>query len=135
MDTECYCTTLRAATRRLTARYDAALEPVGVNVAQWGLLRKLARPPGEPISIQELADRTELERSTAARNVRVLEKHGLVRLGGSAGDRRLALIELTEQGLAVLHLGEPLWHQAQREVQTLLGGDQAIELRSLLHAV
>lgn len=135
MQTECHCSTLRAAARRLTARYDAALEPVGVNVAQWGLLHKLARPPREPISIQELADRAELERSTAARNVRVLERLGLVRLGGSAGDRRLSLIELTGQGLSVLQRGEPLWQQAQREVQALLGGDRASELRSLLHAV
>lgn len=135
METECYCTTLRAATRRLTARYDAALEPVGINVAQWGLLRKLAKEPRQPISIQELADRAELERSTAARNVRVLERLGLVQLSQSAADRRASVIELSEQGVSVLQRGLPLWRQAQREVEQLLGGDEAAGLRSLLHAV
>src|ERR1700754_2465481 len=80
MTTDCYCTSLRAATRRLSALYDEALEPVGVNVAQWGLLRKLGAADSQPLSIGELAEASELERSTVARNVRVLEKLGLVRL-------------------------------------------------------
>ncbi len=133
--TECYCTSMRAATRRITALYDAALEPVGVTVAQWSLLRNLARTAGRPISIQQLADRAELERSTAARNVRVLEKLGLVEIGQSTQDRRASTIGLTERGHAVLQGGESLWTEAQRGVEELLGRREAADLRTLLHAV
>jgi DNA-binding MarR family transcriptional regulator len=129
VETECYCTSLRAATRRMTSIYDAALAPVGVNVAQWGLLRKLDRVP---ISIQELADRAELERSTVARNVRVLEKAGLVQLGESPADRRAATIVLTDAGLSVLRRGKPHWRRAQQQVEQRLGRADAIDFRALL---
>jgi DNA-binding MarR family transcriptional regulator len=130
--TDCYCTSLRAATRKITAVYDAALAPVGVNVAQWGLLRKLGEVSQVPLSIQNLAEVAELERSTVARNIRVLEREGLVALGESVKDRRAATIVLTDQGLAVLDTGEPLWHSAQRQVEQLLGARPASELRALL---
>jgi DNA-binding MarR family transcriptional regulator len=135
VETECYCASIRAATRRITALYDAELEPVGVNLAQWSLLRKVAKPPQQPISIQELADRAELERSTAARNVRVLEKLGLVQIRESPDDRRASMIELTAQGLSVLQRGEPLWQHAQGRVENRLGRREAAELRSLLHSL
>ena len=132
MKTDCYCTSLRAATRKVTALYDAALEPAGVNVAQWGLLRKLDTTPPDPVSIQTLAERAELERSTVARNVRVLEKLGLVRLGESRQDRRSATIALTAGGRATLENGAPLWEAAQSQVEEMLGGTVAHELRSVL---
>ena len=130
--TDCYCTSLRAATRKITALYDAALAPVGVNAAQWGLLGKLAEGSQVPMSIQNLAEVAELERSTVARNIRVLEREGLVAMGASVEDRRAATIVLTDQGLAVLRAGEPLWQSAQRQVEQLLGRRPASDLRALL---
>ncbi len=130
MKTDCYCTSLRAATRKITALYDAALLPAGVNVAQWGLLRRL--DVDSSISIQELADRAELERSTVARNIRVLEKDGFVQLGGSSGDRRAATIALTDKGMTALQGGDPLWQQAQTQIEEQLGKAEARDFRSLL---
>ena len=43
MATQCYCIILRKAARRLTARYDAALAPLGLNLAQFSLLRNVER--------------------------------------------------------------------------------------------
>ena len=43
MASVCYCSSLRAAARKTTALYDAALAPVGINVAQFGLLRRIER--------------------------------------------------------------------------------------------
>lgn len=135
METDCYCTSIRAAARRISALYDAALEPAGVNVAQWGLLRKLDASPGASSSIGDLAERTELERSTVSRNVRVLERHGLVELTDSTDDRRAAAIILTGKGLAALQQGAPLWQHAQEQVEALLGTESAGQLRSLLLCV
>ena len=66
----CYCAALRKATRRLTAAYDAALAPVGVNLAQFSLLRTVSRHG--PLSLTDLARRMELDRSTVGRNVKVV---------------------------------------------------------------
>ena len=40
---ECYCVALRKAARKVTSLYDAALEPTGVNLAQFSLLRTIER--------------------------------------------------------------------------------------------
>ena len=135
METDCYCPSIRRAPRQLPALYDAALHPVGINDAQFGLLRRLGRSSPSPLSIQELAERSELERSTVARNVRVLEKHGFVELGGSSEDRRAATIFLSDEGLAALEQADPLWQSAQRQVEKMLGRGSASKLRSLLLSV
>lgn len=135
METACYCTSIRRASRKITELYDAALEPVGINVAQFGLLRRLGRSNAAPLSIQELAERSELERSTVARNVRVLEKHGFVELGWSDEDRRASTILLSDKGLDALEQGEPLWQNAQHQVEEMLGRQTASRLRSVLLSV
>src|SRR5574337_549456 len=94
MKSPCYCSTLRAAARKATALYDEALAPAGVNVAQYGLLRRVERRG--TVSLTELGRLSELDRSTVGRNARVLERLGLARLagaraadvGGGAGARR-----------------------------------------------
>lgn len=133
METDCYCTSMRAATRRITALYDAALEAAGVNVAQYGLLRRLSAVG--PVSIQRLAAATELERSTVARNVRVLEKAGFVSLATSAVDRRATVVHLSERGAEVLTAAKPLWAGAQLRVEERLGGEVAVTLRAIVQTL
>ncbi|MBW1637526.1 MarR family transcriptional regulator [Microbacterium resistens] len=131
MKTDCYCTSLRVAARRASAIYDRALEPVGINVAQWGLLRRLPFPGSEPITIQDLAERAELERSTVARNLRVLVKLGLVEMTASPADRRATALVLTEKAVAVTAEALPLWESAQAEIEQMLTADSAAQLRQL----
>jgi DNA-binding MarR family transcriptional regulator len=117
----------------VTSIYDEALAPAGVNAAQFALLRRLGE--SSPLSISQLADRTELERSTVARNVRVLEKRRLVELGGLPGDRRTTAIRLSDRGRRALRDGGPLWETAQRRFEELLGAGRASELRKTLHSL
>jgi len=119
------------AARRASAIYDRALEAVGINVAQWGLLRRLPLPGAEPITIQDLAERAELERSTVARNLRVLVKLGLVSMTTSPADRRATALVLTEKAVAVTSEALPLWESAQAEIEQLLTVDAAAQLRHL----
>lgn len=121
--------------RRMTAIYDRALEPAGINVAQWALLRRIPSSGDEPITIQDLAERAELERSTVARNLRVLEKSGLVEMGTSSADRRATDIVLTEKAERVAAHAMPLWRNAQAEVERMLTVEGAGELRSLALSV
>ncbi|HET6763637.1 MAG TPA: MarR family transcriptional regulator [Longimicrobiaceae bacterium] len=133
MNSLCYCTSLRAAARRVTAIYDDALAPVEVNVAQFALLRRLAS--AGPLSVKDLAAALELERSTVTRNVRVLAKLRLLELGGSEEDRRMAVIRLTDEGRRTLLRGEPLWESAQRRIESVLGSEDAAGLRATLQAL
>lgn len=132
MSSECYCATLRAASRKVTALYDAALEPVGVNLAQFSLLRNIAR--AAPVSLTELGRRTSLDRSTIGRNVRLLQRMGLVRIEPGL-DQREATVDLDGRGREALERAAPLWDEAQRGIEARLGPDSAEGLRSLLQAL
>lgn len=133
MKSDCYSTSIRSATRKITAMYDEALQPAGVNIAQLALLRRLS--DSTALSVEELARAAELERSTVTRNVRVLEKQGLVEIGESEKDRRAATILLTPGGVETLRRSEPLWNEAQRRFEEQIGAENAKALRSLLQAV
>ncbi|HEV7309010.1 MarR family winged helix-turn-helix transcriptional regulator [Ensifer sp.] len=128
----CYCALLRKATRRATSVYDDALQPVGLNLAQFSLLRHISRD--EPISMTELGRKIELERSTVSRNVKVLEGMGLAATG-SGKDQREAIVELTESGRQILIDGAPLWQAAQDKIEARLGPDAAAQLEDLLLAL
>lgn len=125
----CYCTVLKAASRRLAAMYDEALEPVGVNIAQFSLLRRIRR--AGTVTLTELGRLAELDRSTIGRNVRVLERMGLVALGRGE-DHREAVVSLTAQGHKALDEGEPLWDRVQDAIHARLGPTGAMELVTAL---
>ncbi|MDB5376759.1 MAG: MarR family transcriptional regulator [Rubritepida sp.] len=125
----CYCTVLKAASRRLAALYDEALEPVGVNIAQFSLLRRIRR--AEPVTLTELGRIAELDRSTIGRNTRVLERMGLVALGRGA-DHREAVVTLTAAGHKALDEGEPLWDGVQDAIEARLGNTGVMELCTAL---
>jgi DNA-binding MarR family transcriptional regulator len=128
MKTICYCAAVRTAARKTTALYDAALKPVGVNLAQFSLMRRIDR--AGPVSLTELGRMAELDRSTVGRNVRVLERLGLVLLT-RAKDQREAAVRLTPAGAAALQRAAPLWEEAQRRVEAALGAGGAEQLRTL----
>jgi DNA-binding MarR family transcriptional regulator len=129
----CYCAALRAAARKTTAIYDAALAPIGVNVAQFSLLRRIRS--AAPVSLSELGRLADLDRSTVGRNVKVLQHMGLARVAARADDQREAMVTLGERGLTALQEGAPLWDEAQRRVEATLGAEGAARLRALLGAL
>lgn len=94
-DTTCCRTTMRKATRRLTALYDATLAPVGISLAQLSLLRNIRRAGTK--SVGELGRVTELDRSTIGRNVRVLTKANLTSVCTS-GDGRETIVTTSPLG-------------------------------------
>lgn len=128
----CFCVALRGASRKLTAVYDEALAPAGVNVAQFSLLRKTRRLG--PLSLTALAEIAELDRSTVGRNVRVLEEMGLMSIRSGA-DQRQAVVDLTPAGHAAVETGNPLWDGAQASVEQRLGSVRAQQLFDLLEAL
>jgi DNA-binding MarR family transcriptional regulator len=130
-DELCFCTSLRKASRRLTAAYDAALSPLGINVAQFALLRNIDRHG--PVSLTALGQILELDRSTLGRNVRVLGRLGLVQLAQSA-DKRETSVTLSGAGRKTLTAAEPAWQKTQDKITTRLGAGAA-HLQALLGAL
>ena len=64
-----------------------------------------------------------LDRTTLTRNLRPLEKHGMIKTG-AGDDRRTRMISLTKKGLNKLEAAIPLWKQAQKEVTKYLGNNR-----------
>lgn len=125
----CHCIALRKASRKVSSIYDAALEPLGVNVAQFSLLRNIARMA--PVSLTDLGARVALDRSTVGRNARVLERMGLV-ISGPGEDQREAVLTISDKGHQIIAQGNPLWDGAQRAVEERLGPGNIEQLRTLL---
>lgn len=109
------------ATRKVAARYDAALEPVGINVAQYAMLRTIERR--QPVSLTDLGRALDLDRSTMGRNIRVVEKLGLVSTG-RGDDQRESVVRLTGQGESVLRDAVPLWEDCQRDIEARVGAER-----------
>lgn len=132
MATKCYCIALRKAERRVTSVYDEALKPAGVNIAQFSLMRTIEREA--PVSLSKIGRLAELDRSTVGRNVKVLERMGLVKtLHGE--DQREAAVVLTARGRSVLADGAKLWDEAQTMIEKRLGVVATKQLKTLLQTL
>lgn len=132
MSSPCLCLTLRKAARRVTSVYDEALAPVGMNLAQFSLLRHIARL--QPLSLTELGRVVELDRSTVGRNVKVLEKMGLTEPVPLA-DQREAGVQLTTHGLTSMREGERYWNEAQAHFEHKLGKAEFDRLKQMLDSL
>jgi DNA-binding MarR family transcriptional regulator len=127
----CVCATARMAARALTRVYDRALEPAGIRTSQFSILARLLEEG--PLSVTHLAGRLAMDRTTLARDLRPLERRGLVSV--SVGhDRRVRLAALTPEGRRLVDDVRPVWRQVQRDVRTQLGPDRVARLMDELRA-
>jgi DNA-binding MarR family transcriptional regulator len=88
----------------------------------------------EPVTLTRLADATVTDRTTLTRNLRVLEKQGLIRVR-PGDDRREREVTLTARGQTALVRGLPLWQEAQARVIQGLGEERWRTVRDGLSAV
>jgi len=127
----CVCATARMAARSLTRVYDRALEPAGIRTSQFSILARLLEEG--PLSVTHLAGRLAMDRTTLARDLRPLERRGLVSV--SVGrDRRVRMAALTPAGRRLVDDVRPLWKQVQRDVRAELGPDRVARLMDELRA-
>ena len=86
------------ASRKVHARQAAA---AGVVISQPGfvLLRRIQEEG--PLSLGELARRTDMDPAATGRQIRQLEHEGLVTRGPSAADGRVTVVRVTPRGRAV----------------------------------
>ena len=127
----CHCMALRRAARRISAMYDDALSATGLRATQFAILATLNASDG--ISVNELADQLDLDRTTTGKNLRPLERDGLIAIVVSAKDRRSRVIALTPAGRRRVGEAFPLWAQAQKNFEAANGRRKSRNLRSELN--
>ena len=117
----------------MTQIYDAALAPSGVRVTQFMLLMALNKEGG--LSVNRLAELMVMNRTTMGKNLRPLERDGLVDVRVSKEDRRSRDIQLTRKGRSLLDKAYPLWRNAHDSFEQKHGARFAAQFRSVLSAV
>lgn len=127
---ECAALMTRMAARSVTNAYDRALRPAKLRITQFSLLMAV-RNQASAMSIKGLAERLGMDRTTLIRNLKVLEKDGLVEIGPE-GYRRAKAMRLTAAGEAKLEEAFPLWERAQEAFVAQLGDDNWSTTKDLL---
>lgn len=117
---DCLCRKAKMADRVITRAYDDALRPAGLRITQFTLL--VAVGYGMPSSIRELADWLAMERTTLTRNLKLLEKEGLLKTRQGV-HHKSRMTELTPSGKARLELAYPLWQSVQDIYRNGLGDE------------
>ncbi|HEY4273905.1 MAG TPA: MarR family winged helix-turn-helix transcriptional regulator [Rhizomicrobium sp.] len=127
---DCNCASLRKAARRLTSFYDNQLAPSGLRATQFAILALVNEL--DEVSVNVIAERLGLDRTTAGKNLRPLEQAGLVEVVSAKHDARQRAISVTRAGHAALKVAVPLWRQAQSRFEEANGPEKAAALRDTL---
>lgn len=129
---DCACFNIRKASRVVTQVYEELMQETGFRGTQFTVLVMTAAYG--PITISNLADKLVMDRTTLTRNLKPLEKQGLIAIVPGE-DKRTRAVELTEAGNDMLREALPLWKKAQQKIATFMGQgrlDNLLgELRSL----
>ena len=114
----CVCFNLRWVTRKVTQFYDAEMRRHRIRPTQGTVLASLnAR---ESWNMAELSDWLGMERTTLVRNLRPLQRDGLVQaVGGGRGNR--VELAITTKGRKQIAKLAPAWRSAQTAAVKTLG--------------
>lgn len=122
---------LRRADRIVTQLYDEMLRPAGIKPTQFTLLTAI-RLAG-PVAINDLAAGLVMDRTTLTRNLKPLQKDGLVAVHPGM-DRRVREVVLTGEGRRTLERAFPLWKKAQELIAERLGAERLDQMLGDLKA-
>jgi len=108
---------VRKAARVVANHYDKHLKLAGLKGTQFTLLNTIFLNPAA--NIGQLADILGLDRTTLNRNLKPLERQGLIR-SGSGKDPRTRTLKLTNAGTKILQNALPYWLEAQSGVMEIM---------------
>jgi DNA-binding MarR family transcriptional regulator len=129
----CNCLALRQAARHVTQFYDQFVMPLGLRATQYSILARLQRRGA--MTINALAAELVMDRTTLGRNIRPLQRDGLIAVGPSKTDRRSKELRLTHAGVERFRAAQKGWSKAQAGFEQAFGTKRAKALRSLLEDV
>jgi DNA-binding MarR family transcriptional regulator len=128
----CSCFNFRRATRIVTQYFDQMLEPAGIRATQFTLLVSMAAASASTLT--EMANSLLMDRTTLTRNLKPLEKLGLI-MNVTAKDKRSKAYKLTGKGMDVLQRSVPLWEKAQDKIENGLGKERYLRLLKEMEVV
>ena len=104
-----------------TSRAFSALyrERFGIGIAEWRVVAHLSQ--GGPVSVREIHERVDMDKSRVSRAATRLEQAGYVSKREHAADRRLVELELTEAGRAMINEIAPMAADFEQELADRLG--------------
>src|ERR1043166_3113633 len=114
----CVCFNLRWVARAVTQFYDSEMRRHGIRPTQGTILASLIAK--DSWNMAELSDWLGMERTTLVRNLRPLQRDGLVKVGGG-GRGRLVELAITAKGRKQVEKIMPAWKSAQRAAVRTLG--------------
>ncbi|MCU7866620.1 MAG: MarR family transcriptional regulator, partial [Candidatus Thiodiazotropha sp. (ex Lucinoma borealis)] len=88
-----------------------------------------------PIAISKLADQLVMDRTTLTRNLKPLERDGLLSVIPGVQDQRSREVKVTQKGINQLGIALPLWRDAQRKIRKALGDSRLDRMLDDLSAV
>lgn len=125
----CTCALVRRSARRITRVYDNALKGTNLRITQYSILAELEYSQG--LSISDLAQLLAMDRTTLTRNLRPLQRDGLISLSAGA-DKRSKSLQLTDTGRSLLLSARPHWQRVEQRVRQHIHADELIVLHRLL---
>ena len=129
----CLCLHTQRAARALARRFDNVFRPLGLTSGQFSLMMVLNQP--EPPPMGRIAAFLAMDRTTLTAALKPLERRGIVEVRPHPTDRRSRVMVLTPSGRTLLAQAVPIWTEAHREVEALLGEGEADRLRESLAAL
>lgn len=114
---------IRLAARRITRFLEAKMPGTNLSLAQFGLMAHIAAAGDDTIGA--LAERSGLDQTTLSRNLRTLERVGLVEIAIVEKDLPRRAVWLTEKGARRLEAAIPAWRRAHAALA------EVIDLRTI----
>lgn len=101
--------------------YDEAYRPFGIRATQMPVLGAVARR--QPVTIRQIADELESERSVMSRKLQVMEKNGWVRETQDVTSKEKMFV-LTSSGNKLIKNILPVRMEVQKRLTSALTGDE-----------
>ena len=116
----CVCRKTRETARKISRIYDDLLQPAGIKSTQFTMLAAITLQGGTTLT--KLAETLGMDRTTLSRNLKPLERSGLIEVSAE-GYRRARSAGITSKGVATMEKALPLWKTAQALLKKRIGNE------------
>jgi DNA-binding MarR family transcriptional regulator len=126
----CVSNHLHQTARAVNRVYSEELRPLGLTRSQFSILGYLNKLGNAQLT--ELADLLFMDRTTLSRNLKPLQKQGLVSVSPNELDRRAKELNLTDEGKALFKEATKHWRRAQKRILDTFGSENWAKLETSL---
>jgi DNA-binding MarR family transcriptional regulator len=129
----CLCRRVQRASRSVGRRFDDAFRAVGLTNWQFTMLMALSVQRSR--SINEIAAELGMDRTTTTKNLRPLERRGLIAIRLDDQDGRVRRVALTQEGNQLLMVAVGAWQAVNDRLAAALTDEQLEALRAALDTI